>query len=1102
MCEHYRLFAEPIVGCEGWRIPGINFCVESTTERDLFPTIAPIESSPISSAPTSGREVTSEEPTQHVSDEPSLLPPDVPSTIPSSILSNDPSSRPSDMLSTIPSTIPTVLASDKPSQIPSEYPTTSVDDELFEYRSQSPSHGLPFIEISIAPSDLPSDLPSSVPSDRPSTTPSDTVSISPSGFIESEVSLVPSTVDFSPSESSSPSMRDRLELEYIGLSPHGITPLDECQADCNSDLDCKPGLVCLRRTNDEAVPGCSGSPIRALDYCYRPPPGRLVIKTSGSSDESIRLGACEGHCENDGDCYMGLKCMDRTSFEYVPGCEGLGALGINYCYDPGKEIGISTSSPSPEPSFLMSSYPSTKTDSTRGDDVETQSPQDRDFLQPTTSPTTNVPTQVFWSSSTPTRVAFVLSANPTVAVSPKPFVRYNTLSYVGFPPFVTKLALCEGDCNSDDDCEDDLICFDRIGNEEVPGCIGNAISTVDYCVTKDAGLPTESPVRADRLSQPPSQTPSYLRSEPSFEPSQGDDLPFYRFDGFPPHERGTLDKCAGHCSADDDCGAGLLCYIRFGNERVPNCQGTPLFLVNYCFEPLPSNEPSEVPTQLPSQHPSMLGSDFPSDVPSAIESSTPSSLQPSQHPSMLSSDFPSDVPSAIESSTPSSLQTPPPSSLPSLDPTVLSSGSPSSVASSGKPLEWIPNGDGSVLGECIGDCNSDDDCENDLKCFQRSGNEEVPGCDISSGVFSVDYCYRPVKDEVYEEGTPSVAPSLNNNDRETIGAPNVGNPSSIHMTSSPSVDIQTTIPPSATDLSETPSVAKAGSEAPSITPTQLPTPQCEMPLEERAEYISDIAAALSEVSFIPADGSSIQSQALRWLLFDDAAQICPDDSSVGERYVLALLYFATSQSEWTHCGHLDVECATGSPFLSPNSVCDWSGVECSVDASVTALHLDNNNLDGYLPIEIGHLSALKEIDMDSNKLFGPLPSELGLLPMLEVIDLDNNLLIGSIPESLYSLTSLRVLDLDYNYLTGSISDDISALTSLFFIQLDFNDIEGTIPSELGSLSNLDYFSALSTRLVGTIPLEVCENVSHVFADCQLCVVEGCCEACLDEPRPT
>ena len=46
---------------------------------------------------------------------------------------------------------------------------------------------------------------------------------------------------------------------------------------------------------------------------------------------------------------------------------------------------------------------------------------------------------------------------------------------------------------------------------------------------------------------------------------------------------------------------------------------------------------------------------------------------------------------------------------------------------------------------CQGDCNFDSDCAGKLQCFQRSGNEAVPGCKIggSGDRTEYDYCYEP-----------------------------------------------------------------------------------------------------------------------------------------------------------------------------------------------------------------------------------------------------------------------------------------------------------------------------------------------------------------------
>lgn len=59
-----------------------------------------------------------------------------------------------------------------------------------------------------------------------------------------------------------------------------------------------------------------------------------------------------------------------------------------------------------------------------------------------------------------------------------------------------------------------------------------------------------------------------------------------------------------------------------------------------------------------------------------------------------------------------------------------------------KPLTDL-GGDPTVkLGECEGDCDADSDCIYGLKCFQRNGSEQVPGC-INGGdgdIVGHDYC--------------------------------------------------------------------------------------------------------------------------------------------------------------------------------------------------------------------------------------------------------------------------------------------------------------------------------------------------------------------------
>jgi hypothetical protein len=49
------------------------------------------------------------------------------------------------------------------------------------------------------------------------------------------------------------------------------------------------------------------------------------------------------------------------------------------------------------------------------------------------------------------------------------------------------LGLCQGDCDTDDDCLDELICFQRDYLERVPGCSGQGTASYDYCVAPIGG---------------------------------------------------------------------------------------------------------------------------------------------------------------------------------------------------------------------------------------------------------------------------------------------------------------------------------------------------------------------------------------------------------------------------------------------------------------------------------------------------------------------------------------------------------------------------------------------------------------------------------------
>ncbi len=135
---------------------------------------------------------------------------------------------------------------------------------------------------------------------------------------------------------------------------------------------------------------------------------------------------------------------------------------------------------------------------------------------------------------------------------------------------------------------------------------------------------------------------------------------------------------------------------------------------------------------------------------------------------------------------------------------------------------------------------------------------------------------------------------------------------------------------------------------------------------------------------------------------------CGGDGGAGEpdgdRAVLLALYRATNGAGWAH----EVE---GDRIWNLSaSLNTWYGVTTDNDGRVTALHLDNNNLHGFIPSDLSGLTHLKILDLSNNNLSGLLP-DLSGLTALKILHLDENRLRGKLPDSLLDLT-LDALTLD------------------------------------------------------------------------------------------
>lgn len=128
---------------------------------------------------------------------------------------------------------------------------------------------------------------------------------------------------------SAPSMESNLPSLEIST----MRPLSLCQGDCDIDSECADGLVCFQRSENDAVPGCSGGlqDGSRTDYCVTKRQPTISI------GENRPLGLCQGDCDSDIECQGSLICYQRDEGEEVPGCDGgqEDESRTDFCVKPG-----------------------------------------------------------------------------------------------------------------------------------------------------------------------------------------------------------------------------------------------------------------------------------------------------------------------------------------------------------------------------------------------------------------------------------------------------------------------------------------------------------------------------------------------------------------------------------------------------------------------------------------------------------------------------------------------------------------------------------------------------------------------------------------------
>ncbi|MFT4660775.1 MAG: hypothetical protein ACI8XB_001043 [Patiriisocius sp.] len=114
--------------------------------------------------------------------------------------------------------------------------------------------------------------------------------------------------------------------------------------------------------------------------------------------------------------------------------------------------------------------------------------------------------------------------------------------------------------------------------------------------------------------------------------------------------------------------------------------------------------------------------------------------------------------------------------------------------------------------------------------------------------------------------------------------------------------------------------------------------------------------------------------------FKDISTPCHPDMEA-----LLALYISTDGPNWLNNtgwveGALAIDCEP----------CTWYGVTCDVDGRVSGLTLDNNQLNGLIPTELGDLTNLTELFLNDNQLTGCIPISFAAYCSSTTVDLSSN----------------------------------------------------------------------------------------------------------------
>lgn len=214
---------------------------------------------------------------------------------------------------------------------------------------------------------------------------------------------------------------------------------------------------------------------------------------------------------------------------------------------------------------------------------------------------------------------------------------------------------------------------------------------------------------------------------------------------------------------------------------------------------------------------------------------------------------------------------------------------------------------------------------------------------------------------------------------------------------------------------------------------------------------------------------------------------CGETAVLTEEDAIKLIYSSCNGLQWV----------SRTSWLSDTiPFCQWEGITCSQDGSVTGISLRSNGLTCAFPVKdvLKALSSLATLVLEGNEIGFDFAAIEGS-PSITALDITNtnthnlegietlnklvelhassNSISGTFPKKVLQLSYLEILDLSFNNLGGALPIDIGfGLKRMHFLSLSHNRLTGGMPSSLGQMSALKNLQLQSNKFTGQIPQEV------------------------------